>query len=304
MVDGGVCGGAGEGRIPERHGFGLRAGDRGDEDVPGARTGKGKGAGAGGGAGGVDVVDEQDIAAGDEGGLRDGEGATQVLATLTGVEAELAFGLAGAGEEMVGRLEAQRGMRSAEGAEGVGGEELGLVEAAIARLAAEERDGGDEGFGQGIEGGSEIGDGVGEEAAEWLCGGPEPIELEQAEEIAELARVDTEGDGAGEGGRDAATRGAAGAGGVAAGDEALALKAQSFSADGAEGGCGVGFSLRAKGGEAGFADGKGGGVEEGSGAEAAVAGKEGGEEIVEEGAGCAEEDRVVLRRALGRALCV
>ena len=69
----------------------------------------------------------------------------------------------------------------------------------------------------------------------------------------------------------------------------------------------MGFGLRAKGAEAGFADGKGGGAKKGSGAEPAIGGEEGGEEIVEEGAGDVSEGRggqVVLLRALRSALCV
>ena len=312
VVVGAGCGDVCEGWLPERDGFGLRAGEGGDEDLPGACFTEGRGAGAGGGATGVDIVDEQDIAAGDEGGLGHGEGAAEVLAALAGVEAELAFGLPGAGEEVMGGTQTKGGMGAAEGVEGVGGEELGLVEAALAGLAAEEGDGGDEGLGGGIEEWGEIGNGVGEEMAERPGGQAKGVEFQKANEAAQLALIDAEGDGAGEGGRNAAARGTERAGGVAAGEEALAFKAEGFAADDAERRGGVGFGLGAKRAEAELANGEGRGAEKRGGAEPAVGGEEGGEEIVKGAAGCAAKAErgvgrgrgVVLLRALGSALCV
>lgn len=310
MVDGVSRGNVRDRRLPQGHGLGLRAGECGDEDLSGAGPRERKGAGASGGAGGVDVVEEEDIAAGDEGWVGRGEGATQVLAALAWIEAELAFGLLHAGEEVVSGAQAQGGMRPAESGQGVGGEQFSLVEAALTSLAAEERDGGDKGLSGGIEDGGEIGDGVGEELPERLRGLPHAFELQQTDEAAQLALIDAEGDGAGEGWWDTAAGGADGAGEVAAGDEAFAFEAQGFAAGGAEGGGGVGFGLRTKAAEAELADGQGGGAQKRRGTEAAVCGEEGGDEVVEDGAGCAEEavgdrgGRVVLLRALGSALCV
>ena len=310
-----VRGLAGEGArgiwCPERDDLGLGAGEGGDKHLAGAGLAEGGGAGAGGGTGGVDVIDEEHIAAGDADRIRNREGIAQVGAALPGVEAELARGGADAGEETVVRLEAEAGGGAAEMPQGLSGEQLGLVEAALACLAAEERNGGDEGVGGGIEEWGEIGDGEGEQTAERLGRGSEAVELEEAEEIAHLAGVEGEGDGAGEGRGTAAARRAELGGGAAAGCEALAFKAEGFAAGCAER-TGMSLGLGPESGEAGLADGKGADAEEGGCAKATIAGEEGGDEVVENAArevpNSLEEAcrvwwaQVVLRRALGRAL--
>ena len=153
-------------------------------------------------------------------------------------------------------------MGAAEVPEGVGGEQLGLVEAALACFGAEEGDGGDEGVDGGVELWGEIGDGEGEQAAEGIGRGTEAVELEEADEVAHLVGVEGEGDGAGEGGRNAAAGGAALGRGAAAGGEALAFEAEGFATGAAEGAW-VGLGLGPKSGEAGLADGKGADAEEG-----------------------------------------
>jgi len=69
-----------EGGVPEGDAAGLGAGEGGDPDLAGAGAAQDAGALAGGGAGGVDVVDEQDLAADGERVGADGEGAFEVAA--------------------------------------------------------------------------------------------------------------------------------------------------------------------------------------------------------------------------------
>ena len=266
--------------IPERDGFGLCTGERGHNDPPGACLAQHRGAGPGGGAGGVDIVDEQDVAAGHRRSLGHGKGGAQVVATLARVEAELAFCLADTGENAVRGPQAQGGVRAAQLLERPRGEQFGLVEATLTGLAARQGNGGDEGFDGRIETWCQLRDALGEKAAERIGGRAQAVKLQQADQLAQGTGVHAKGNGPGEGRGNAAARGADLIGGMAAGEEAFTLKAESFAADGAEK-TGMGLRLGAKRAETDLADGKGGGVKQGSGTDAAIAGEERRDQVIE-----------------------
>ena len=152
------------------------------------------GGGACGGAGGEDVVDEQDVSSLHRGWIGDLEGATNILATLTGREAGLALG--GAEPHECGRREGEMpgGMRFVERVEGVPRQDTGLVEAALAVLGAMQRHGYDEQLCGRI--GSKLGNAGSKQFAEPAGSRMNAVVLERVDGGAHAAVVRAEGNSA------------------------------------------------------------------------------------------------------------
>ena len=120
----------------------LRSCNRRDPDFGGAGGDEDTGTLACGSATGQDVVDEQDFAAADV--SRDFEGSTQVAATAFGGKHVLAFGSLDAAQHAMGSGQLPGRPLPGEQAQGLVGQQHGLVVATFALACAEEWHGDDQ----------------------------------------------------------------------------------------------------------------------------------------------------------------
>jgi hypothetical protein len=124
-------------RIPPGHSFALRPRHCNHPDRSGAGVHQNAAAGAGGCAGGIDVVDQQDVAASEFRRARRKKSAAQILATLTRGEPRLACRRSLAFEHPRGEAQIPSRSRSARNGcveyDGLR-EERGMIEAALAEF--------------------------------------------------------------------------------------------------------------------------------------------------------------------------
>lgn len=246
----------------------MRTSDGGDPDVGGSGAFERGGAGAGGGAGGVDVVDEEDVAAVDPLGMRDRKSAAHVGTTLMGGEPRLTVCGALPFEQPCLELQMERGLLAAQGSDGRACQPIGLVEAALAALAPVEGDG-DDGEVRGQAG--DLADLVGQKDAEALGDGLEAVVFEQVQEAAQGPAINAVGDGFFKVGGRGAAGAAEGICRIGAGE----VEGEGFAAAEA-----AGPELGGQAVPAGGADGKEGKTRKREAADAAIGGEEDGGEAV------------------------
>ncbi len=175
------------------------AGERGNPDGAGAGVQQGFRRGACGGAGGEDVVDQQEIFAGDRGRIGDAKRSAKVEAALAGCESSLTLGGALSQQCLRGKGQLPGGVSPAQRNQCFCGKQTGLVKAATAIFGAMKGNRYDKQFCRSLV--CQLRDSVGEQASERARNGPEFVVFEGVDGVAHATVVGGAGNGALEGRR-------------------------------------------------------------------------------------------------------